>query len=89
MAILLTGQIYGCPDDNYEEMRRFGIGEHIYGGEYFLHSCGFGVSLDFMSGGKGKNEADEEEWEAFLFKSPDLPRAKARFKLCASGVRDI
>jgi len=87
LAVVYTGQVYGNPDGVMQGIskRKFGIDKTIYGGDYFLHSATYKLSLDHVKGG----QSTKDIWEAYVFGAPNLPRRSARFVLCKEGVRDV
>ena len=87
LAVIMTAQVYGIPDDSGQMVarRRFGIEQKIYGGEYLLHSATYQLSLNHVQGGT----KTEDICEAYLFDSPDMPKASARFVICKEGIRDV
>jgi DNA repair protein RadA len=82
LAILLTTQVGGLPDEGLqlEALKRFGIRQRPYGGEYLQHSAGTWLSL---------RQYKKDVWEAELFDSSSLPRGTAYFRLTSEGVRDV
>ena len=87
IAIVYTGQVYGIPDEKEQSVarRRMGIPKKIYGGEYFLHSATYQVSLEQDKGG----QSTEDIWEAYVFDAPNLARRTARFVITKAGIRDL
>jgi RecA/RadA recombinase len=81
MAILLTSQVMDIPDQGGQlgERVKTGHAQKAYGGNVLNHWSTFIISLDQMS---------TTDWEAVLADSPNMPKAKAKFRITEAGVRD-
>jgi DNA repair protein RadA len=81
MAVLLTAQVMDIPDQGGQlgERVKTGHAQKAYGGNVLNHWSTFIISLDQMS---------TTDWEAVLADSPNMPKAKAKFRIVEAGVRD-
>lgn len=85
LAVVSTGQVYGNPDEQMssKSIRKFGMKETPWGGEYFLHSWAYQISLSLIKGGLSTKEI----WRAYTYDCP-VPRRTANFYIRPEGIID-
>jgi len=82
LAVMMTVQVMGVPDETLMKVvkRRIGIREQMVGGHLLFHSATFSLALDLVA---------PDIWEAFLFDSSYLPKARAQFVITKAGIMDV
>jgi DNA repair protein RadA len=81
-VIILTNQVSAVPDagSQLHQIMKTGTRLDMVGGNVLKHS---GTYICFMQ------KVKTDEWELIVADAPDVPFSSVRFKILASGIRDV